>query len=510
MSRRALLTGLCLAALGAWLTGCAGIGWGSGLSADRPPSLEATQSGLVVVLGPEAFAAASEDATDLLLEDWPHGLTVSGDLELSPDIGLPGLTVTGFELIIDILAVELVPSTVGIEVRLSAYAPPTILEIMHGGGDTRLCSSEVGFDRAELVGHVRLDRDKLGRVSATLLEDVELVVTEPRFHPGACKFTLSPTAAEEAAQQVLDWLAEQAMTLIGPGLAAVLPEVLGLDLALAATEIVADDGVGSGSVSMEVRAPEASGEIQFWSFADGLLTVHYSVGLEGERHACVPAHDVDEAWNDGVPLVTDTALLVNTSVAVRAVRLLWAAGRMCGDRASRGVELPVEQLAAVWPELERLGPAPVLSFRMWPGAEPRVAFEAGQEGVELRLEADDLSVELLGEVDGAVLTLASIVFDADFRGPLVVDADGTVRADPERVSVVVTNGVGTAALLPAPQDTATVAEALAEAVLGGRQLWQLPPLPIGPLSSEVELRDDSHLVFPIQLPEPPGATPAGD
>jgi hypothetical protein len=481
-------------ALAATLAGCAGTLWGAGVPAEMGPKLAGPKSTLVVSVGPEGWAGASQVLSKALEGTFPLGLPLDGAGEIEGAGAL--ISALWQDALVYFEGVELTVSPVGLELAVDlAMDQPLLIEVAIDGLAACVVSADV--PAATLVFRVELWRDESGRITAAPGSEVTLdagaISVEAIGCPAAELLGLDleqPTELLGAAlgQSVLDGIA--------PLVADVLPAGLGIDLATGWTVLYADDGVGAGQLSALIRAPQVGDGGRLWTFADGRMVVPFGVLVDAEAHACVPPSALPAAAGSPVPTVdAKAALLLHEDIVRRAVAAQWLAGGLCLDRVTRGVTWQAGDLVGSWPELAAFTPKTPLSLRLWPEEAPGVvALAEGDDGVSALVSTGLFAVEVMGRLDGAWVRLATLRLALDVDASLDVDpGTGEVWLTPEAVAV--TAAATDEGFVGAPDLAALDALALplAELLLSARPIWSLPPLP-GGVPEEIRLAG-AFLVF---------------
>jgi hypothetical protein len=470
----------------AGLAGCATGGfWTAGLANDAPTAAAGTPNGMVLVLGEPAWRVAGQRVAKDLSQVYPEGLqfdaaSQDGAGEL-PNAEVVRVAFEGAWLHTGPVAMTVDPLGVALELTVALEPAQMTLEL----NGQAWCEVSVAFESGTLRGRVSLARTKLGRVTAGLLGDVSLEAPEAVVDLTDCPDLAAATGrfgvggGSYLLEGVLDAVGLEAFVALGPALADAVPAALGLTLAADATARFGD-GIGEGSLRTRVRASEAAQDA-WWQLSGGRLHVPYAVGVEAKAHPCVPELAGSPPAVQSVPAVlADAALLLADNVLSHAVRSLWRAGGLCGDRAVGALSWRADALAPGWPALAALAPDAKVTLRVWPETPPELALEDSGDGVLARVGVDAWTVEVYAEVDGASLRLATMRVGLDVEAGVAVRPDRSVWLEPD--SVRVTAFGATAGLLAAPDSAVVerVAGPLADAIVGARPVWWLPAFPLGP------------------------------
>jgi hypothetical protein len=345
------------------------------------------------------------------------------------------------------------------------------------------CEVEVAVDDGLLTGRLALAHTKHGGVQASAVLDAAMLEA-----PGvlldveACPKPPSERVPYAGpADLLLGALGSQAIALLSPELGTAVPAALGLDVATGATIAFGDDGLGSGAVQVLVRAPDFEKAPKLWQYVDGHLVLPFEVALHATPHPCAPPAEVPLATASPVPQVTaDAAVMVHQDVLRKAAVSLLQAGAFCRERPARDLAWTASELAAHWPDLALLEPDSEVRVRVWPTAAPQLAFGNAGDDVHVLLDTGLLALELMGEVEGAAVRLATVEVAVTIGSHVAYGPGGTISLEPKSVDV---SGVGLApGLLPPPPEDLVPAfvDALAPSVLEAGPLGVLPPLPGGP------------------------------
>lgn len=450
--------------------------------AEPPPNAPPVPNGMVVSLGPGAWQRASQQLTLDLVEEQSRGLIFDGDVLISD--AFPGLAAGGNAValtwqraVMQLGAAELVVGPLGLAVDVSIVLEPVTVGLEIAGQPS--CAAVVTVPEGFLKGWLSLTKTEGGKVQATpvgaaILDPIGLQVELlDCVEPLASALITSQGAAVDA---LTSQLAGAAFATLVPTLATLVPAALGVDIATSVSVVFGDDGIGSGTLDAFVRVPE-TGRPQWWQFASERLVVPYTVGIwSAQPHACAAPFVTPKTASTPVPSVeADVAVLVHGGVVQRALSSLWRAGGVCLDRATSGASWTAEELAPVWPELARLEPGSRVQARLWPETGPEVSFAAGEGArAEALVDAGLWTVELLGELDGAWVRLATVRTSLEILASFEVDDGGAVWLTPEDVEVA---GAGTSAGLlaaPALEIAEELAVELAGRVLDSGPVWALP------------------------------------
>ncbi|PKN59498.1 MAG: hypothetical protein CVU56_00260 [Deltaproteobacteria bacterium HGW-Deltaproteobacteria-14] len=476
-----------------WAAGCTTLPWGNGGLGDEVPAEAIDPNGLVRVLGPSDLVAAAARLTNLIPVRWADGLTIEGLLSL--DAGGASIDAMIDGVVIEPGPVQLALGSAGLAVSVGVTIAPAPLA--DRDATVVLCAPKLSADGALLAFDLGLVTDKLGRVQAVL-------VGEPRFEGAAlsvdwsgCGDVVVATALDELTDELWGALADVTADAIAPDLLLAVPPALGLDLATGIAGTVAADAMGSGYARLSVAADEADGDAVWRSVGD-VLVVPFGVGITADTHPCMPALVLPRIGVSPLPgsgsAEPGTALL-SAAVVRQAITAGWLAGAACGSHATRGVEVPAEELAAMWPALGRLPAATPLSLQVWPREAPSVGLAIGGAD-RLVIGTGLVDIDLYAELDGAQVRLASMTIDADTVLGVRIGATGLVTLAPSEVTLRASGA--RAGLLAAPPLDA--AEALLRpvvlALLDGRPLLSLPARPATTGSTRVRVTAE-HIVVPM-------------
>ena len=464
--------------------------WSAGTLSERPSEPTAVPNGLVMVLGQDAFDVASAELAGALTAAWPNGMKLHGEHVLHTS-GAVEHVLSWDDLVLNWSALTVTSGPGGLEVQVAVSCNPTPVEVAIAGEPK--CFVSFDFDVGMLRIPISLASDRFGRVQAELIETatLEIPALGLSWEPCAQVDYADPDTYEA---ELLERLAQDASSVLFDELLSELSDDLGLALATSMSRISQDDGIGTATTSLEISAPESTSG-QFWNYADGFLFVPFSVAVDTTRHPCVPAEaELPPAAARQIPslehLSLQSSLLVNGDVARKVALSSWLMGELCGGHATRGLGLTADAFVQIWPALSRLDKGSAIAVELWPLEEPGVAFEPG---VSVRLKTGGMSVAVLGEIDGAMIRLATLTVEGEAAGDLRVDATGQVWVEGTHVAATATKQQG--GLFEAP--STTVAEAFAEVVAAemlSRVRWQLPPMPGSPDEINVTM-EGAYLVF---------------
>ncbi len=473
-------------------------GCGGGLTSARPtqeppPNAPPLPNGVVVSLGPGAWQEASQQLTVDLARELSRGLIFDGEVVASDAFtGLAvggGVVTLGWEAaVMELGAIDLVVGPLGLAVDVAVELLPVTLSVEIGGQTS--CTAVVSIPEGFMRGGLSLTKTKTGKVQASPVGHAALEPLGMAVELSDCVEPLAialGTGETDALNAVTAHLAEAAFATLIPTLATLVPAALGVDIATSVSVAFGDDGVGAGQLDAFVRVPQ-TGRPQWWQYASERLVVPYTVGIwSAQPHACAAPFVAQPNASLPVPAIdADVAVLVHGGLVQRALTALWRSGGVCLDRATRHASWTAEELTPVWPALAHLAPGSRIRARLWPEEGPAISFSTGPGGRAIATVDTGLwSVELLGELDGAWVRLATVRTDLEVDAGVEVDEDGAVWLSPEDVTVAAS---GTSAgLLSAPP--AAIAQALAAelavGVLDAGPVWMLPaPLLRGARAAE--------------------------
>lgn len=477
----------------AWGAGCTTLPWGNGGLGEEVPAEAIDPNGLVRVLGPSDLIAAAARLTNLIPVRWADGLTVGGMLSLDAGGTLIDATIDG--VVIEPGPVQLTLGPQGLELTLGVTIGPAPFDA--GDADATVCAPTLSADGALLAFDLGLVTDKLGRVQAVL-------VGQPHFEGAAlnvdwsgCVDGIIAAVLDELTDELWDALADVTADAIAPDLLLAVPPALGLDLATGIAGTVAADAMGAGYARLSVAAAEADGAT-VWRRVGGVLVVPYGVGITTDPHPCMPALALPNIGSSPLPgpgsADPGTALL-SAAVVRQAITAGWLAGAACGSHATRGVEVPAEELAAMWPALGRLPPATPLSLQIWPREAPSVGLAIGGAD-RLVIGTGLVDIDLYAELDGAQVRLASMTIDADTVLGVRIGATGWITLAPEEVTLRA-SGARSGLLVAPPLDAAeALLRPVVLALLDGRPLLSLPARPATTGTTRVRVTAE-HVVVPM-------------
>lgn len=498
--------------LGLALSACAAWSWGQGLS-EEDSGLPATSNGMVVAVADNGFAVASARLTGALRENFPDGIALLGsrlgEVPLVPEWGVEWTgvaTVATAQLSATAAGPRISVTISGLQLAADAILP-----------GVASCALALNADTATLTTGISITTAKSGALQASVLSDVTWATSGPV--PDAANGAAPAPDVDDCLAlfvgqtHVLDALSEELVTAAAQNvlsamastLVAVLPHLLGVGLGSRVTLSVDE---GSAEATFEVKGPDGP-SANPWSFADGRLFVFFSVASGGKRHECVPPTDPPMAAGLPVPALNDTSsatLMVNESALLRALHLVWAAGRVCGDRATRSVDFRIDDVAQAWPAMAALS-ASDITARVWPDGAFSAAFDDGpDDAAQLTLGTSSLRVELYATLDGARVLATAFTIGLSVTGPLVVADDGSVWLQSEGVAVSSATEVAGGIVKPPSNIASVLGDPLAQAILNNAPVWQLPSLP-GASTTVQTRRAGGYLIFSHPSVEAPKATP---
>jgi len=487
------------------LGGCAGT-WGTGLG-EQPSELPTTTNAVVVVLGDDGFTVAGARLTGVLSEEYPGAVALDG---VRPGTQLP--ISTGFPDWVASWLGDTLPASISVD---ASVAGPTLsVELETLSLDATLeqpgaitCNGTVSGSSLKLTTRLVLKGTKSGQLEVSLLDEAQWDAG-PVVDFGTCLDGVGgdPTQLDELLAGLATAIAADVLAALAPGLETALPSALGVGLGTRVEMVMADPGLGEGSAVFELIAPEGVGD-KPWSFSEGQLYLFFTAGTGGARHPCVPADDNNPPTAPSLPVPQvnagqTTTLMLSEAALLRSLHLTWLAGRLCGDRATAEVELPLEEAVAAWPELGALGET-TLSARAWPQAAFEAAIDESAEGdPELTVSTAAVRVEVYASVDDARVLVTAFTLGMTVSGPLQVSDTGEVWLDSTAISVTSATEVGEGILAPPANIAATLGEPLAVAVLNHSPVWQLPDLPVAQTNVDIS-RLEGYLVFSWPTPTVP-------
>ena len=483
----ALITALSLSA-------CTITPWGLGLNTEKAPPEDTTANGLIVILGDEAFARASARLTNTVKKNWPQGLVLEGNATLEGDsIGLGSLTIEYEELWLELglIDVQSYEDSFGVQVSIeSPYVKVRVLD-----GDEEICSETLAF-HGLIDSRISLGQDKYGQVQSTMIDAAIIGVEKTNEDFGPCDYALGPVLFHDAMQEVGQSLATDVSMTVGPTLEESMPKALGLNLAMDYAVALGDNPAELGMGRGRIRASSVAND-NFWSYVDGRVVVPFSVSLDSEQALCVPEEPLAHPPAKLIPPMEekqDTVLLVNASVAAKALKVAWQTGLVCDDRLASSIDVPVQSLRTIWPALETFGSDAQLTVRIWPRDNPQIEFLSLDDSAFLHLETGLVRVEVMVEYDETWLRVATLEVEVEVEGPLLIDPNGSVLLDPINIAVVTVNAFDGLHRSPNFEAIEAMTKALTRSVLADRALLQLPPFATEAGMLGIEL-DGDYLSF---------------
>lgn len=473
--------------------------WGSGLT-EQPSGLSKIANGVVVVLDSAGFAVASARLTGAMSASFGDGLALATadppqERVLSPRfpdwaLSLGGQAYPGFGTL---------AATVGgptLEVTFDTLAADVILTRADGFS----CFGLVSGDDLRLSTRLALESNKAGALEVSVLDEPSWHEPLPSLDIADCVNTLTgdPQTTDAIVNDLLAVVGSRLLSDMAAPLESTLPELLGVKLGTRLSVSMVDAGQGEGTAEFEITAPEGLGD-EPWAFANDHLYVFFSLGMNGSRHDCVPPPETDLPALQSLPVPStaqgdSTMFMVNELAVLRGMKLLWMAGRFCGDRALGDLELPWFLAEGGWPELEALGQHE-LTVRVWPQSELQTQFTSSTDGTpRVVVATSSLRVELFTMIEDTRVLATALTVDVTIEGELVVNADGSVGFDGDSITVDGVDAVDSG-IVPAPSDVlAAVGEPLAAALIDEVPLWQLPDLPVASTVPDIR-RVDGYLIF---------------
>ncbi len=472
-----------LAALAA-VAGCSAQTWTPSGVGDRPRTVDASvDNGLAIALGPTALQVAGARLRARLQARWPDGLAVAppgdgGAALAGAEFGGGGLAVAWDTARLHLEDVALDAGPAGLNVHLAWSVD--LLEARVVGLSKEPCPVTVEPGMLEAEGRVSLARGALGGVDAAVVGTADAVLDDVDVALNGCEFAWESGLVSQA-EDVLGAALGRAMwkelePVVGPEAVG----ALGLDITGGAALMVGGDGVGAGATRLQVAVSEAAtGGLA--KFTDGSLVVPLTVGVEAERHPCVPPSGLPTPALQALPALgslEDAAVSLHAGVIERAVVGVWASGVACGDHLQALAPLPADEARAAWPALgERLGADTPLDLRVWPEAPLEAQVDEGDDGATLTVWLPRVRMELMATLDGARVRVVTLIASLSVGGGLEVAHDGALWMDLRQIDV--TQIETEAGLLSDPPET--LARSLAAPVvrggLAGYPLWSLPPVP---------------------------------
>ncbi len=466
------LAALAAATLGA----CSGLPWGGGLGSDPPAPVAPVPNGLVVVVGPEAVAVAALDAAGALEAAFPQGLELEGSVQVPMPQWGDGVeaTLAWADGQVTPREAELVAGPSGLELGIALDAQPLYVTVQKSTGG--VCAFGLTVTSLALDVVIGFSADKMGQVKAKAAGAATAHLEAPYLTHDGCWFAGDAKVEAALMAAMAQRVAEDLEPLIVPKLVTLLPQGLGLNLTMQVGARLADGALGEGEALMVVRPPELAGS-GWMQLVGEQLVVPFAVDIGAARHPCAPDVPLPAASGRPIPKTEPqrAAWLVSVDVLRRGLAALWAAGGLCGDRATAGMTLAADELATAWPALSRLPAGARLHARLWPEEAPDVTAGAGVEGPELTLKSGRVAVEVYATLDDTQVRLATVRGEVEVTSALRVDPDGTVRLQP--LDVRLTAAGAEPGLLGAPDEAfaAAFVPALATQLTDTLPLLVLPP-----------------------------------
>ena len=483
-------------------TGCVAQSWGPDGQGERPPSLEqAVDNGLAITLGPKALKVAGARLRARLEAVWPDGLTVNASSGGPAALAADGLGADGLSVDWEVASLHLSDATLeagpaGLTARLSWSVEPLSAHVV--GLSKEPCALTLGAGTLHTEGRVSLARGALAEVDATFVPAAETALYDADVPADACGLLWDPALAEDARAGTGAALGQAMWKVLEPAAGPAVVAALGLDVTGGATLSVGGDGLGAGTVTMQVGASEgASGGLA--KLAGGALVVPLAVGVEVARHPCVGPRDLPQPLLQALPSLGelgDAAVSLHVGVIERALVGVWASGIACGDHLQDLAPFPADEARAAWPALgERLGGDAPLDLRVWPEAPLEVALAEAEDGVSLTLRLARVRMELMVTLDGARVRVVTLVASVAVGGGLEITHDGALWLNLQQLEV--SQLETQPGLLADPPETLarSLAAPVVRGALVGYPLWTLPPVPS---AAEGALRahlKDGYVVF---------------